>query len=97
MPISVQVRKESGLVVVALDLPYDPVPGLDAQQFPLLSGVDPYGKTIFNQRQASRLVDEIRELMPMATSDQQRMLAALALICQRSLSGVHQYVWFIGD
>lgn len=97
VPISVQVRKESGVVVVALDLPYDAPSGVDAERFPLLSAVDPYGDTIFNRLQMSRLMDEVRELMPRATSEQQRMLTALSLACQRCESSVHQYLWFIGD
>ncbi|HEY8728482.1 MAG TPA: hypothetical protein VIL94_02790, partial [Acidothermaceae bacterium] len=64
MPISVQVRKESGIVVVALDVPYDAPSGVDAERFPLLSGVDPYGDTVFNRLQMSRLMDEVHQLMP---------------------------------
>lgn len=98
MPISVQLRKESGDIVARLDRPYDaPSAAWDAGVYPLLSGVDPYGNTIFNGRQMERLADEIRSLLPSTSQEQKLMLTALALACQRGQSPPHQYLWFIGD
>jgi len=70
---------------------------LEADRFPLLSGVDPYGDTVFNRRQMDRLLDELAALIPGVSSEQQRMLTALSLMCERCRSAVHHYVWFVGD
>lgn len=98
MPISVQLRKVRGETVVRLSWPYDPpLEAWSATDCPLLSGVDPYGDTIFNRQQMQRLADEIRSLLPSASPEQRVTLTALALTCQRGQSPPHQYLWFIGD
>lgn len=98
MPISVQLRKERGEVVVALGEPYRPDPlSLDPARFPLLSGIDPYGFTVFNSGQMARLAEEIRDLLPDVPQGQRERLTMLALTCQRGQSPPHQYLWFLGD
>ncbi len=91
--------KERGETVVALDGPYIPAPvAVDSIRYPLLSGIDPYGKTIFNRGQMDRLTKELRHLLtldPSPTAAQ--TLTQIGLLCQRGQSPPHQYLWFVGD
>jgi hypothetical protein len=64
----------------------------------LLSGIDPYGDTIFNRLQMDQFLSEWNELRKKEMAPDQanhlQKIETLALRCQRE---VHLYLKFIGD
>ena len=99
MPISVVLRREQGANVRRLDVPYQPPDAAwDADDLPLLAGVDPYGNTIFNARQMRALRDEVRRLLAEDLSREQRdALVGIVELCEEGQRPPHRYLWFVGD
>jgi hypothetical protein len=82
--------------------------GRDPGAYPLLTGVDSYGVTIFNRLQCCRLHQELQRLVDdmrdTDDADQAPREAALALQQLTSLvtwdvvdNPPHRQLWFIGD
>ena len=71
--------------------------GFDPGQFPLLAGIDPYGVTVFNDVQKTRLADELTRYAQLAPQEVQEDVHNLAVFVgdQSDQRGV--YIWFIGD
>lgn len=72
--------------------------GVDREKFPILSYVDPYGDTIFNQLQVSQLCIELSLLKKMMENDHDQLIVEqLELLCKKSLVEPHLYLKFLGD
>lgn len=107
MPIVTEVRTEGGDRVSAFADPaggrFDAAGDFDrlipTEGSGLLSGVDPYGDTVFNGVQADRLARELADLLERhdLTDRERRGLARLQVLAEQVSSGVHLYLWFIGD
>ena len=48
------------------------VPSRDEHDFPLLSGIDPYGKTVFNHLQMERFLEEWQRVRDRARDESQQ-------------------------
>ena len=74
------------------------VPGRDEHDFPLLSGIDPYGKTVFNHLQMERFLDEWERVRERAKDESQQeawhRVKEMASVCKddRDL-----YLRFVGN
>lgn len=99
MPISVEVRKEGGEVVREGGQPFRIAVGsLDADDFPMLWGIDRYGDTIFNRRQVRLLQAEMRRLVERSPeSDELASIEEISGLCEEALARPHRYLWFRGD
>lgn len=97
--INAQVRTESGEIVLRGICRLDwtaTLQWIDANQFPLLSGMLPYADTVFNSRQAERLR---REVSSQAVCDilGRDTVVEIERLCLRVENGSHLYLWFLGD
>ena len=99
MGIDVNLQDERGAVIESL---HDEKSLLNKllprENHSLLSGIDPYGDTIFNQLQMDQFLSELNELKKREMAPDQakhlEKIETLALRCQR---GVHLHLKFIGD
>jgi hypothetical protein len=69
---------------------------VDLRSFPLLSGIDPYGYTVFNRIQLPRVVLELRELASRLPDDLRVGVEELALFVSQ-YADYGWYLWFVGD
>src|SRR2546429_9243133 len=69
----------------------------ELEKFPLLRGIDPYGYTVFNQRQMPSLILELDEIARLVPQDLQDGLHDLATYVERFIGRDLTYLWFIGD
>jgi hypothetical protein len=99
-----EMRDERGAVLT--DAAYDPDFGslvvhligfTELEKFPLLRGIDPYGNTVFNQRQLPTVIRELREIAPLVPRDLRDGLLDLATYIEGFVGRPHIYLWFIGD
>lgn len=103
MGINIQLEDECGVCIEKLE---DPLPSslqlhnllfYESTELPLVSGIDPYGDTVFNRQQMKRFLSEWSTLSSLVTpADRQVMdeVKRMAEICRES---VHTYLRFIGD
>ena len=74
------------------------IPSRDEKEYPLLSGIDPYGKTVFNHLQMERFLEEWGRVRDRAKDDSQqeawKRVQEMALACKddRDL-----YLRFVGN
>lgn len=99
MPISVLLRKERGEIVRSMTVPYEPAPASwDAEEHPMLAGVDPHGNAIFNARQMRRIRLEAEALLAGELTLGQRLaLEGVVELCDAGQRPPHRYLWFVGD
>jgi hypothetical protein len=99
MGIRMVVKTERGEVVFLGGIYSPPEGPLDPRLYPLLSGIDPYGDTVFNRAQAERLVTEAALLSRDATlrSESTGLEDIEALYAAYVRSPPHRYLWFVGD
>lgn len=101
MPIDFVVQDASGAAQgEALTSPIDFV-GLELafSEFPMLAGLQPWGKTVFNRKQVHRLMEEVLRLQtngsdPLSLGGD---LHTLAEMCARVASAWHLYLVALGD
>jgi hypothetical protein len=63
-----------------------------------LKFIDPFGDTIFNQKQIPILADELSRLITLANNDKEAiLLKAIAELVKSSIDQVHTYIRFVGD
>jgi hypothetical protein len=79
----------------ALAFPFLP-DGADAR-FPLLRGVEPYGSTCFNRRQADLLMAELDDLEQCGADTLRSQVRALKVLIAVQMAAQHRYLWFLGD
>ena len=74
------------------------VPGRGERDFPLLRGVDPYGKTVFNHLQMEMFLEEWERLRERAEDDTQKeawgKIKEMAESCREDRD---LYLRFVGD
>jgi hypothetical protein len=80
-------------------LPPVPFPYHDitTEEFPLLSGVDPYSDTYFNQFQMPRLAEEFERLATYVEPEQRGPLQEAAAAAREGSAKPHHYIVFVGD
>lgn len=70
---------------------------LDSKDFPMLAGLAPWGRTIFNRKQAGWLLDELVRVAPsdplMPNHDYERLTS----MCQQVARSWHLYLVALGD
>jgi hypothetical protein len=64
-----------------------------------LSGLDPYGRSMFNRIQTPLVLEEAEKLAkaPEVTEDQLAFLSSLIELARRAAGEPHLYLWFYGD
>lgn len=67
-----------------------------AGEYPMLSGIDPYSDTVFNERRVPLLLGELDRMPPGEVLDEASR-AEIRRLCDVVRGGVHLYLWFIGD
>ena len=74
------------------------LPQFEAQDFPYLRFVDPYGDTVFNQAQIRQVITELERLaqQPHEPEVERHLLAVLDFVRQ-ARDRVHTYIKFYGD
>jgi hypothetical protein len=70
---------------------------VDIRTFPLFSGIDPYGHTVFNRLQLPRLAQEVKQLAGSVPDEHRAGLGELAALIDHLAGDCHMYLWFIGD
>jgi len=99
MPINVEWRNERGQTLARYDGPavtrqlIDRAPAASM----CLRFIDPYGDTVFNQRQIPVLLDELRSLAAGTRDGQAETLRLLSQFLEQTLAQVHTYAHFLGD
>jgi hypothetical protein len=101
MPLRIELRARSGEIMGVTGEAYDEVdamlPELEEGEFPLLSGVDRYGNTVFNGKQMARIAYEIKRLIPDAPPRRAKMLRELLMLCMEGAKVPDAQLWFLGD
>lgn len=70
----------------------------DLAAYPMLSGIDWYGDTIFNGQQMERLIPEWQSLADATKSAaEQRVVASILKLARQCQDGVHLYLKFMGE
>lgn len=99
MPITVQLiagRPPGRSLAEVQDVRFPPLDEQEAN-FPLMSGVDPYSYTVFNQLQMKRLPAEIDELVPLLAEQEQSPLLRVRDLAQTGAKRPHHNLVFLGD
>lgn len=67
-------------------------------RYPLLSGVDALGRTVFNGKQMLALRSELENLLDQPLPPEEReTLNEIVMLCEAGQRRPHHYLWFIGD
>ncbi len=102
MGINVELRDETWRVLYRLDgaLPQSLsfyTGESEQREFPLTSGIDPYGDTIFNHRQMPQFFFQWKVLSSEFQGREKVLMDEVFRLAQRCQSEVHVYLAFIGD
>ena len=101
MSIEIRVETESGEPMESLDDIGDTLASLlnAGKMSGLLTGIDQYGHTMFNQVQLPAVVAEIDALAGASelTPDTRGFMARLGELVRKYLDEPHVYLWFHGD
>jgi len=74
------------------------LPANNDHAYVLLSGIDPYGDTLFNCIQMERFISEWRNVVSKAENQEERELVSkIESLAHRCRNEVHVYLKFIGD
>ena len=75
------------------------MPESDLSRYTLLRNIDPYGDTVFNGWQSTRLIDELQMFTANCTisSEEAAAVEHLMAMLSRCQSGVDLYLMFYGD
>src|SRR6185436_10214940 len=74
------------------------LPHFEAQDFPCLRFVDPYGDTVFNQFQITQVISELERLSAQKHEPEvERHLRAVLEFVRQATGKVHTYIRFYGD
>ena len=93
-----QVKTERGEVVHVGGIYVQSKQSIFPQQYPLLSGIDPVGDTVFNRVQAERLLREVERLSVLDISEEARgSVIEMAGLIAVHMRRPHRYLWFVGD
>lgn len=66
--------------------------------FQMLQFIDPYGNTVFNQKQMPQLLDELQLLISRSRDDQLKsLLEGVQKLARECQSANHLYLRFVGD
>ncbi|HKN75810.1 MAG TPA: hypothetical protein VJW94_11580 [Candidatus Acidoferrum sp.] len=99
MAINVVLQTENGRIlrqVIDTSRGLNWILPIDNPDFPLLQFVDPYGDTIFNERQTRRLVEELKAVIETAEKPEEKALLKQVKDLAEEID-THLYVRFIGD
>jgi hypothetical protein len=102
MPLLFEAKELDGARVGLTGETYEDVrfmlPALDEREFPLLSGIDRYGTTVFNGLQCQRIANELARLRETEiTNDQARLIDAIEAVTVQVTEKPHRLLWVIGD
>jgi hypothetical protein len=74
------------------------LPHFEAQDFPCLRFVDPYGDTVFNQFQITQVISELEKVSGQKHEPEvERHLRAVLDFVRQATGKVHTYIRFYGD
>ena len=72
--------------------------GNPKKEYPLLSGIDPYGHTFFNTVQMKPLIKELNFIYhEAATNEQKKTIKAVMELATNCSAKPHRYLEFLGD
>lgn len=97
MPIRIAIKSETGELLHRGGLYSPPTEGLPNDLYPLLSGIDPYGDTVFNRLQWERLRSEAMLRLEATSSEDERTSMAELIDSWARYGRPHSYLWFVGD
>jgi hypothetical protein len=99
MGINIELQDESGRVIECLLDPENPLHKLlPRKDHSLLSGIDPYGDTVFNRLQMDDFLIELDELKKQQmTSKQILHIEGIKELAAKCRGDVHLYLKFVGD
>ena len=102
MGLTIQLEAEGGRVLDTIEDPKNVLrgvlPGPDAEEFPYVRYVDPYGDTIFNRLQMSLFLREWDMLARRASSaEAEALVGKVRRLAERCAREEHCYLRFIGD
>ena len=103
MGLEIQLQDELGGRIEGITDPQNLLPGLlpsneEAGAYPMLSGIDLYGDTVFNRLQIPRLLSELVDIASNAQTDEDRKLVSeIEMLARRCADNLHTYLKFIGD
>jgi hypothetical protein len=69
----------------------------EGDAYPMLSGVDPYGNTVFNQLQLPKVIEEIERMIEALGGPKPISPLGKLLDLARRAERVHTYLVFVGD
>jgi hypothetical protein len=101
--LEIQLQDEFGGRIEGIIDPQNLLPGLlpsdeESDAYPMLSGVDLYGDTIFNRIQIPRFLSELARVASNAQRDEDRKLVSeIEMLARRCADNLHTYLKFIGD
>jgi len=99
----IQLQDEFGGRIESIIDPQNLLPSLlpsdqDRAAYPMLSGIDLYGDTIFNRLQIPRFLSELADLASNArTDDDRKLVLEIEMLARRCADNLHTYLKFIGD
>lgn len=103
MPLMFELLGNEGRLVAVLgeltDLPGDKLPEVSYNDYPLLAGVDRFGRTVFNTTQMEHLESEVERLFVSldATSRAASLARGLIDMCRQGKSAAHWQLVVTGD
>jgi hypothetical protein len=101
--LEIQLQHEFGGRIEGIINPQNLLPSLlpsdeESGAYPMLSGIDLYGDTIFNRLQIPRFLSELADLTSNARTDEDRKLVSeIEMLARRCAYSLHTYLKFIGD
>jgi|SRR5580704_12005821 hypothetical protein len=99
MAINVVLQTENGKIrrrVIDTSKGLNWILPIDNPSFPLLQFVDPYGDTIFNEKQTRHLIEELKTVIATAANPEERALLEQVKDLAEQID-THLYLWFVGD
>ena len=103
MGLEIQLQNEFGGMIESTIDPKNLLPDLfpsedRSNSYPLLSGIDLYGDTVFNRIQMRRFLSEWAGIVAAArTQEEQALVLEIERLARTCSTEVHLYLKFIGD
>ncbi len=103
MGLEIQLQDEWGGRIEGISDPKNLLANLlppdeKSDAYPMLTGIDPYGDTVFNPLQISRFLSEWADVASNArTEEERKLLSEIERLARRCSDEVHTYLKFIGD
>lgn len=101
MPLRIELRDRGGSVLDVTAESWKSIstqwPETSFEEYPLLAGIDPDGRTMFNRLQMEFGINELKRLYQTTSSGRVGLIARVLEMSQRGVTMNDAELWFLGD